>query len=56
MMGKKCQNYDRLHKLFDEANETVIIREKLIGDLNVQIVKLRSKIKEGETQVKELKN
>jgi hypothetical protein len=41
--------------LLDEANKIIIIREKLIGDLNVQIVEFGSKIEECETQAKELK-
>jgi hypothetical protein len=48
----KYQNCDRLQKLFDEANKVIIIREKLIGDLNAQIIEIRSKVQEGETQVK----
>jgi hypothetical protein len=45
----RYQNCDRLQKLLDEANKVKIIRKKLIGDLNAQIIELGSKVKKCET-------
>jgi hypothetical protein len=38
--------------MLDEVNKVKLIKEKLIENLNVQIVEFGSKMKECETQIK----
>jgi hypothetical protein len=42
--------------MFDKVNKVILIKKKLIRNLNLQIIEFRSKIKESETQIGELKN
>jgi hypothetical protein len=42
--------------MLDETNRVILIKEKLIEDLNATIVKLGSEIKESEILIKELKD
>jgi uncharacterized coiled-coil protein SlyX len=42
--------------MLDKANKVIIIQEKLIQDLNAQIIELKSMVNEGETQIEALKN
>jgi hypothetical protein len=51
----KYQNYDKLQLMLDETNRVLLIKEKLIEDLNAKIIEIGSKIKEGEILIKELK-
>jgi hypothetical protein len=41
--------------MLNEINKNILIKEKSVKKLNAQIVKLESKIKEGETLIKEHK-
>jgi hypothetical protein len=41
--------------MLDETNRVLLIKEKLIEDLNAKIIEIGSKIKEGEILIKELK-
>jgi hypothetical protein len=52
----KCQNYDMLQIMFDDENKILLIKERIIEDLNVKVIELESKIKEGERKIMELKS
>jgi hypothetical protein len=42
--------------MIDEANKTLLIHDRIIDELNAKIIELRSKVKEGENVIKELKS
>jgi hypothetical protein len=52
----KCQNCDRLQIMLDDTNKILLIKKRTIEDLNAKIIKLESKIKEGEIKIMEFKN
>jgi predicted RNase H-like nuclease (RuvC/YqgF family) len=47
---------NRLESLFDERNKVLLTKERIIEDLNVKILELDSKLKEGEMKINELKS
>jgi hypothetical protein len=42
--------------MLDDTNKTLFINERTIKELNVKIIEFKSKVKEGEIIIKELKN
>jgi hypothetical protein len=50
------ESNNRLDLLLDEKNKAILVKEKTIEDLNVKILELESKVKEGEMKINELKN
>jgi hypothetical protein len=42
---------DRLDSLLDEKNNALLVKEKIIEDLNAKILELKSKVKEGEMTI-----
>jgi hypothetical protein len=51
----KCQNYDKLQTIFDDINRILLIKDIIIEELNLKVIKLEYKVKEGETKIIEQK-
>jgi hypothetical protein len=48
-----CHNCNRLQSMLDDANKTLLKKERIIDELNAKIIELGSKVKEDESVIKE---
>jgi hypothetical protein len=42
--------------MFDDTNKILLIKERIIEELNIKIIEIESKVKEGEIKIMKLKS